>query len=118
MVAALDWVANAAELSFRTIAEPGLAIVGMGKRDAPFDEGLPVPREVRRASGAVSPAAGLTVTRLMDQHAFLSVSGLDVAPGDLVRFGISHPCTAFDKWRAIPLVDDTGVVVDVMRTYF
>jgi D-serine deaminase-like pyridoxal phosphate-dependent protein len=56
------------------------------------------------------------VTRLMDQHAFLAGAG--VAPGDLVRFGISHPCTAFDKWRAIPLVDDADVVVDVLRTYF
>ncbi|MGN9906587.1 alanine racemase [Phytohabitans sp. LJ34] len=98
--------------------EPGLAIVGMGKRDAPFDEGLPVPLAVRRAGGAAPPAAGLTVTRLMDQHAFLAVDGAALAPGDLVRFGISHPCTAFDKWRAIPLIDDADVVVDVMRTYF
>lgn len=98
--------------------EPGLAIAGMGKRDAPFDEGLPVPTGIRRASGAVAPAGGLTVTRLMDQHAFLAVDGVEVRPGDLVRFGISHPCTAFDKWRAIPLVDDAGVVVDVIRTYF
>lgn len=98
--------------------EPGLAIVGMGKRDAPFDEGLPVPHEIRRASGAVRPADGLEVTRLMDQHAFLRVTGAEVAPGDLIRFGISHPCTAFDKWRAIPLVDDAHVVVDVLRTYF
>jgi D-serine deaminase-like pyridoxal phosphate-dependent protein len=98
--------------------EPGLAIAGMGKRDAPFDEGLPVPLAVRRPPGPAVPAGGLRVTRLMDQHAFLSVSGLDVAPGDLVRFGISHPCTAFDKWRAIPLVDDADLVVDVLRTYF
>jgi D-serine deaminase-like pyridoxal phosphate-dependent protein len=98
--------------------EPGLAIAGMGKRDAPFDEGLPVPLAVRRPSGTTSPAGGLTVTRLMDQHAFLAVGGAQVAPGDLIRFGISHPCTAFDKWRAIPLVDDAGVVVDVLRTYF
>jgi D-serine deaminase-like pyridoxal phosphate-dependent protein len=98
--------------------EPGLAIAGMGKRDAPFDEGLPVALAVRRPSGTTSPASGLTVTRLMDQHAFLAVDGVDVAPGDLVRFGISHPCTAFDKWRAIPLVDDADVVVDVLRTYF
>jgi len=98
--------------------EPGLAIAGMGKRDASFDEGLPVPFAVRRPTGETSPAGGLTVTRLMDQHAFLAVDGRELAPGDLVRFGISHPCTAFDKWRAIPLVDDARVVVDVLRTYF
>jgi len=91
-----------------SVPEPGLAIVGMGKRDAPFDEGLPVPF-----------AEGLTVTRMNDHHTYLSVAdGAAPAVGDLVRFGISHPCTAFDKWRFIPVVDDAGVVVDVLQTYF
>jgi D-serine deaminase-like pyridoxal phosphate-dependent protein len=98
--------------------EPGLAIAGMGKRDAPFDEGLPVPLAVRRPSGSVVPAGGLTVTRVMDQHAFLAVDGVDVAPGDLVRFGISHPCTAFDKWPLIGVVDDDDVVIGAVRTRF
>jgi D-serine deaminase-like pyridoxal phosphate-dependent protein len=88
--------------------EPGLAIAGMGKRDAPFDEGLPV---------AENP--GLTVTRLNDHHTYLAVAeGVQVAVGDVLRFGISHPCTAFDKWRWIPVVDDAGVVVDVLSTCF
>ncbi|HEV7961773.1 MAG TPA: alanine racemase [Actinoplanes sp.] len=88
--------------------EPGLAIVGMGKRDAPFDEGLPVP--VRE---------GLSVTKMNDHHTYVSVAdGVPLAVGDLIRFGISHPCTAFDKWRFIPVVDDAGVVVDVLHTYF
>ena len=43
---------------------------------------------------------------------------VEVAPGDLIRFGLSHPCTAFDKWREIPLVDDDLRVVDVLHTYF
>jgi D-serine deaminase-like pyridoxal phosphate-dependent protein len=83
--------------------EPGLAIVGMGKRDAPFDEGLPV-------------AEGLTVTKLNDHHTY--VTGGSPAVGDLIRFGLSHPCTAFDKWRFIPVADDDDVVVDVLHTYF
>jgi D-serine deaminase-like pyridoxal phosphate-dependent protein len=88
--------------------EPGLAIVGMGKRDAPFDEGLPEP---------VNP--GLTVTKMNDHHTYLAVAGdAGIAAGDVLRFGISHPCTAFDKWRLIPVVDDAGVVVDVLHTYF
>src|SRR4051812_29863527 len=44
--------------------EPGLAIVGMGKRDAPFDEGLPVVMAVRRAGGSLAPSADLRVTKL------------------------------------------------------
>ena len=88
--------------------EPGLAIVGMGKRDAPFDEGLPVARR-----------AGLTVTRMNDHHTYVAVSaGTRVEVGEVLRFGISHPCTAFDKWRLIPVIDDAGVVVDVLETYF
>jgi D-serine deaminase-like pyridoxal phosphate-dependent protein len=98
--------------------EPGLAIVGMGKRDAPFDEGLPMVCDVRR-DGVIEPISGLIVTRLNDQHTYLSVPpGVKVEPGDLLRFGISHPCTAFDKWRAIPVVDDERRVVDVLQTYF
>ncbi|MCA2214683.1 alanine racemase [Jidongwangia harbinensis] len=98
--------------------EPGLAIAGMGKRDAPIDEGLPVVTAIRRG-GTLAPAPGLAVTRLNDHHTYLSVPpGVQVTPGDLLRFGLSHPCTAFDKWREIPVVDDDLHVVDVLHTYF
>jgi D-serine deaminase-like pyridoxal phosphate-dependent protein len=101
-----------------SMPEPGLAIAGMGKRDAPFDEGLPVVLDVRRG-GVVEPVSGVTVTRLMDQHAYLSTApDVDLRVGDLLRFGISHPCTAFDKWRHIPVVDEDRRVVDVLHTYF
>ncbi|WIM94724.1 alanine racemase [Actinoplanes oblitus] len=114
-----------------SVPESGLALAGMGKRDAPFDEGLPVPVEIRRAGGApgqetggvagadVLPADGLRVTRLNDHHTYLETAdGVELVPGDLVRFGISHPCTAFDKWRDIPVVDEERRVVDVLHTYF
>ncbi|MEO3747100.1 alanine racemase [Plantactinospora sp. B5E13] len=114
-------LAGALELWAQVIStpEPGLAIVAMGKRDAPYDEGLPVPLRVRRASGSVTEVTGVTVTRLNDHHAFLAAPpDVDLHPGDLVCFGISHPCTAFDKWRYIPVLDDTDTVVDVLHTYF
>jgi D-serine deaminase-like pyridoxal phosphate-dependent protein len=44
--------------------------------------------------------------------------------GHVVRLGLSHPCTAFDKWREIPVIDAAAgpdadpVVVDLVRTYF
>ncbi|MFC0040703.1 alanine racemase [Actinomadura rayongensis] len=99
-----------------SVPEPGLAIVGMGKREAPYDAGLPVPLRVRRPDGTAEPADGLRVTGTADHHAF--VAGDGVRPGDLVCFGISHPCTAFDKWQVIPVVDDAYTVVDLIRTYF
>ncbi len=99
--------------------EPGLAVVGMGKRDVSFDEGLPVALEVRAPDGSRRPAVGLTVTRLNDHHCYLDVApGAHVDAGDLLRFGVSHPCTVFDKWRAVPVVEDDDTVSDVLHTYF
>lgn len=98
--------------------EPGLAITGFGKRDASYDLGLPLPMLVRSGAGPSLPARGLTVTKLDDQHAYLDVSGSSLVVGDLIGFGVSHPCTAFDKWATMPLVDDDEIVLDVLHTYF
>jgi D-serine deaminase-like pyridoxal phosphate-dependent protein len=96
--------------------EPGLAILGAGKRDLPYDLGLPVPLAVRGLDGSMRTVDGSTVDRLNDQHAYLRDAV--VSPGELVRLGISHPCAAFDRWRVIPVVDDAYRVVDVIDTYF
>lgn len=101
--------------------EPGLAFAGFGRRDAPVDSGTPVALRVRSAaSGQLHDLGGrVEVTKLDDQHAYLQLGpGVELRPGDLVCFGISHPCTAFDKWRVIPIVDAHDRVVDVVRTYF
>ncbi len=69
--------------------------------------------------------AGLSVTALNDQHGFLRFDPAGEAPvviGDELRLGLSHPCTAFDKWTVIPVVDDADaddpVIVDLVRTFF
>jgi D-serine deaminase-like pyridoxal phosphate-dependent protein len=73
---------------------------------------------VRHEDGRVTAADGLSVTQFNDHHAFLSVpEDTRLAPGDLVCFGISHPCTAFDKWPVIPVIDDGYTVTDLIRTY-
>jgi D-serine dehydratase len=99
--------------------EPDLAIVGFGKRDCSYDMGLPTPIWTR-SGGQTRPAPeGMETLRLNDQHAYLRVpagAGLDV--GDAVGFGLSHPCTVFDKWRVIPVVDDDYRVREVVETYF
>ncbi|WP_415977116.1 amino acid deaminase [Rhodococcus sp. 077-4] len=108
----------------RTVSrpEPGLALLDAGKRDFPFDEGLPVPQYVRGDERLNSDAE---ITALNDQHAFLRLPGEDAAAlpvGSVVRLGLSHPCTAFDKWRLIPVVNDADgddpVVVDLVHTFF
>ena len=59
------------------------------------------------------------VLALNDQHTFLRLAAeSDVDCGDVVRFGLSHPCTAFDKWRLIPVVDDDYTVVEAVATFF
>jgi D-serine dehydratase len=101
--------------------EPGLALLGAGRRDAGFDKGLPVPlRAVRRGGGEAGPGlAGSQLTELNDQHAYLRLGeSVTLAPGDLVGLGISHPCTTLDKWRVIPVVDDDDRVTDIVHAYF
>lgn len=107
--------------------EPGLALVDGGKRDLPYDLGLPEVqlRRPREPGTTAEPLTGLAVTALNDQHGFVRWDPQLPAPimiGDELRLGVSHPCTAFDKWRVIPVIDDPDavdpVVVDVVRTYF
>ncbi|TDU04490.1 D-serine deaminase-like pyridoxal phosphate-dependent protein [Streptomyces sp. 846.5] len=100
--------------------EPGLALLNAGKRDLPYDLGLPLPELVRDpATGAQRPATGLTVSKLADQHAFVAVDpGTEVQVGDWIGLGLSHPCTAFEKWQLIPEVEADGTVVDLIRTFF
>lgn len=100
--------------------EPGLAICGFGMRDASFDQGLPVALDVFRDGVAMAGAAtGLVVSRLNDQHAFVAVpDGADLAVGDIVAFGISHPCTCLDRWRVIYGLGAEGTVVRALPTRF
>ncbi|MGX1851483.1 amino acid deaminase [Streptomyces sp. NBC_01456] len=99
---------------------PQQAFLNAGKRDAAYDLHLPEAQVVRSGrDGTLRPADGLTVTGLSDQHAWVSTerSG-DLEVGDWVALGLSHPCTSFDKWQLIPLVEADGTVTDFIRTFF
>ncbi|WP_454050604.1 alanine racemase [Cellulomonas sp. Marseille-Q8402] len=101
--------------------EPGLVIVGAGKRDVPVDEGLPVPLRVHRPGSAPEPVDGWVVTRTNDQHAYLepgATTPTPLRPGDLLELGVSHPCTAFDKWRVVPVLDPDLRVTELLATLF
>ncbi|WP_433724765.1 amino acid deaminase [Nocardia sp. CA-129566] len=109
----------------RTVSRPEaeLALLDAGKRDLPFDEGLPVPQFVAGPEGSLNPDAH--VSALNDQHTFLRLPGgapTDLPVGSVVRLGLSHPCTAFDKWRLIPVIDDADAerprIVDLVHTFF
>ncbi|GGF23692.1 alanine racemase [Subtercola lobariae] len=140
--------------------EPGVLIVGFGRRDVPTDAGLPVVLGFQSRTGdgdgasdgggagdgqsdgggaddgesdgggggdghgasdgggAPGPAdtTEWSVFAVNDHHAFLRVPvGVDVSPGTVLRFGISHPCGAFDRWRSISELDADGRIMGVVR---
>lgn len=105
-----------------SVPEPGLAILGLGKRDAAFDAGLPVPALRYRPGRDVAPAAvpaEWKLTAMMDQHAFMQIApDDDLAVGDMLALDISHPCLTFDKWRQLLVVNDEYTVVDAVETFF
>ncbi len=105
----------------QSVPEADKAIVGLGKRDAAFDSGLPVPAlHFRPGSATPQPApAHWIVTRMMDQHAYLQIAANDdIRPGDMIAFDIAHPCLTFDKWRVLALVNSAYDVVDLIQTFF
>jgi D-serine deaminase-like pyridoxal phosphate-dependent protein len=77
---------------------------------------MPVVLEVLR-HGAPAPSDGVVFDRMNDQHGFVAHRG-QLEVGDVLRLGPCHPCTAFDKWPLIPLLDDDDVVVGAVTTWF
>jgi D-serine dehydratase len=105
----------------QSVPEPGLALVTMGKRDVGFDQHLPVPLAWYRPGSAAAEKipAGYSITALNDQHGYLKCpAGSPLQVGDMVGFGVSHPCTTFDRWQLIYLVDDAYAVTGAIKTFF
>ncbi|RDB44684.1 amino acid deaminase [Halomonas sp. DQ26W] len=111
-----------------SLPEPGLAILGLGKRDIGHDQ-MPEPLHRYREDGSVGDilsVAGWRVTKLMDQHAFVTLpqdewqekSRETVRVGDIVAMGVSHPCLTFDKWRRLCRVNERLEMVEVVETCF
>lgn len=103
--------------------ERGRSLLTLGKRDVTYDSALPVPLRWYRPGGAMARPepmpAGHTVLALNDQHCHLGTP--DESPlqvGDMVAFGIAHPCLTFDKWAVLMLVDDDWNVTGAIRTFF
>ncbi|UYO92272.1 amino acid deaminase [Pollutimonas sp. M17] len=106
----------------QSVPEPGLAILSCGKRDVSYDLSLPVVTHYVPQGGrsrALAPM-GWAISALNDQHAYLKISEGSPHPevGDRVILGISHPCTTFDKWTWLPLIDEAGNVVSAVTTRF
>lgn len=104
-----------------SLPEPDLAICGFGMRDVSFDQGMPVPLGIFRdglPKTEFDPSS-LSVTKLNDQHAFLRLEKpTDLRIGDVVAFGISHPCTCFDRWRQFYVLSAEERISGVCETLF
>jgi D-serine dehydratase len=107
----------------QSIPEPDRVIIGLGKRDAAFDAGMPEPARHFRPGTQwprdIKTDEGWEIFGMMDQHAYLRIKpGDDIKVGDMIAFDISHPCLTFDKWRQILVVDTKYRVKEVIETSF
>lgn len=106
----------------QSVPEPGLALLTCGRRDISYDLEMPMPTRLARRGARVADASpsGWQISALNDQHAYLRFDPAGTAPqvGDRVALGISHPCTTFDKWRWMPLVEDDWRVTGAIETRF
>lgn len=107
----------------QSVPEPGLALLTGGRRDMGFDSELPRPLALARDGQvrALPDDGRWRIKGLNDQHAHLRFDATgDAAPrvGDAVALGISHPCTTFDKWHWMPVVDDDYRVLDAVTPQF
>jgi len=97
--------------------ENDLVIVNGGKRDISVDIDLPFALKYKSQNFAIVDLTG-KVVNINDQHLYLKTENKELKVGDLVAFGISHPCTTFDKWPLIPVVADDYQILDLYLTYF
>jgi D-serine dehydratase len=102
--------------------EPTRVILTCGKRDISYDLHLPMLEQWYRRGLHARPEpipADHAIVGLNDQHAICNVpADSPLAVGDMLSMGVSHPCTTFDRWAWLPVVDDEYNVVEAIRTFF
>ena len=83
-----------------------------------LDMGLPVPLMHLTGGQPVSIRGKAEIVKLNDHHGYLKLNGMSLAVGDRIAVGISHPCTTFDRWKYLYVVNDQYDVVSVVQTFF
>lgn len=109
----------------QSVPEPGLALLTCGRRDISFDQQMPTPvwwapAGLRAGDAVHSAPSEWQVTALNDQHAYLRFDASRSSPriGDRVALGVSHPCTTFDRWRWMAVIEDDGRISGAISTRF
>lgn len=103
-----------------SVPETNLIIAGIGMRDAASDQGVPMPLKIWRDGHDMGAADHLFIEKFNDQHAFMrmNAAGLRPAVGDVIEFGLSHPCTNLDRHRLIWGLDPDHRVRCALPTSF
>lgn len=94
--------------------EKGFGVLNLGKRDIGNDLHNPIP--IKSYDGQVKSFSAV-IEKLNDQHGCLR-GKQEFSLAQLIGLGISHPCTTFDKWGLIPLVNDDYDLIDCLQTFF
>jgi len=115
----------ALELCSEVLSNPetGLSLLNFGKRDVGNDLDNPVPlwripAEAKSSGIKAAQPINAKITQLNDQHGFMEHKKIEINYSDLIGLGISHPCTNFDKWKVLFMVNDNYDVIDCIHTYF
>ncbi len=102
--------------------DPDKLLLTLGKRDVGYDSSLPQPVAWYRPTAMPVPMpipTGCSITALNDQHAHMRVPAQSpFTVGDMMALGIAHPCTTFERWQLLLMVDEQFNVVDAVRTFF
>ena len=94
--------------------ERDFGVLNLGKRDIGNDLHNPIP--IKSYDGQVKSFSAV-IEKLNDQHGYLR-GKQEFSLAQLIGLGISHPCTTFDKWGLIPLVNDDYDLIDCIQTFF
>jgi D-serine dehydratase len=105
-----------------SVPEPGRAILGAGRRDFGHDAGAPQPLKHHRPGSAAMPGvltSEFQIAGINDQHAHMTFpASRDIQMGDMIALGVSHPCTTFDKWQLLYVVNDAYDIESAVQTHF
>lgn len=106
----------------QSIPDGNVALIAAGIRDFPADAGFPtLLADYRNGRLLAEYEAGLhSMVKANDQHGYLPIDpSMNLRIGDVLKFGISHPCTAFDKWPILFfLIEPLNTITQAIRTYF
>lgn len=96
--------------------------LNVGRRDVSYDAHLPRLLgyvDDRQPDTVIALDGSYETIRLYDQHACVQCpKDSPLRPGMMVQLGISHPCTTFDKWDVLGVVDGRQNIVGAIKTFF